>query len=246
MLVTRRTDRLARRRAARRRGRGRAATVTDGAGRAVPVPAQGRARVSGRAAGRHHALYAGARAAARLAARQRAGGARVPAARHRRPARGRPHHRPRQHRQSRGRARAQARSHPRRRLRRARPMSRSPTACSSRPAFPMRCSTAASRAAAAAYRHARRADRPPRGRRGSRRATPKQTLRRSRGRIAGVPQGAAAARLLRARAARAGDRARRLDQRRDHRVPGAERRRRHPRRPRQCLDRAGAGVESRT
>ena len=52
------------------------------------------------------------------------------------------------------------------------------------------------------------------------------------------------ARLLRARAARAGDRARRLDQRRDHRiawranVAGG-----NARRARQCFDRAGAAVE---
>ena len=58
------------------------------------------------------------------------------------------------------------------------------------------------------------------------------------------PARAAPARLLRARAARARDRARRLDQCRDHRAAGAERRRRHARRPRQRLDRAGAAVES--
>ena len=122
----------------------RAATVTDAAGRAVPIPGQGRARVSGRAAGRDPALHAGARSPARLAARQPAGGMRVHAAGHLRPARGRPHHRARQHRQSRSRAGAQARSHSRRRLDQRRPSSRSPRACRSRPAFPMRCSTAAS------------------------------------------------------------------------------------------------------
>ncbi len=51
-------------------------------------------------------------------------------------------------------------------------------------------------------------------------------------------------RLLRARPARPGDRARRLDQRRDDRIAGAERRRRNARRARQCLHRAGAAVES--
>ena len=60
----------------------------------------------------------------------------------------------------------------------------------------------------------------------------------------GDPTRASAARLLRARAARTRDRARRLDQCRDHRAPGAERRRRYPRRSWQCLDRAGAAVES--
>ena len=44
--------------------------MTDGAGRAVPVPARVDARVSGRPAGRDPALHAGARSAARLAARQ--------------------------------------------------------------------------------------------------------------------------------------------------------------------------------
>ena len=48
---------------------------------------QGRARVSGRAAGGDHALHAGARSAARLAARQPAGGMRLHAARHLRAAR---------------------------------------------------------------------------------------------------------------------------------------------------------------
>ena len=46
-----------------------------------------------------------------------------------------------------------------------------------------------------------------------------------RQRIAGIPPSAAAARLLRARAARARDRARRLDQCRDHRVPRRAQRR---------------------
>src|SRR5262249_48450008 len=54
-----------------------------------------------------------------------------------------------------------------------------------------------------------------------------------------------AARLLRPRAARAGDRARRLDQCGDDRARRAERRRRHARRARQRLHRAGAVVESR-
>ena len=48
----------------------RAQTVTDAAGRAVPIPDEGHARVSGRTAGRDPALHAGARSAARLAARQ--------------------------------------------------------------------------------------------------------------------------------------------------------------------------------
>src|ERR1700686_3844256 len=48
-----------------------------------------------------------------------------------------------------------------------------------------------------------------------------------------------------ARPARARDRIGRLDHGRDHRVPGAERGRRDPRRARHRLDRAGAGVEPR-
>src|SRR5262245_27298406 len=62
--------------------------------------------------GRDLSLHARARTAHRLAARQPAGGARIPLARHRRPARSGPYHRARQHRQSRSRARAQPRSHP--------------------------------------------------------------------------------------------------------------------------------------
>ena len=120
------------------------ATVTDAAGRAVPIPDEGDARVSGRAAGRDPALHAGARPAARLAARQPAGGMRVHAAGHLRAAGSRPHHRPRQHRQSRSRARAQARPHPRRRLDQRDLRLARRRACRSRPAFPMRCSTAAS------------------------------------------------------------------------------------------------------
>ena len=201
-----------------RRAPARAATVTDGAGRAVPVPDAGRARVS-RPGRRPRSCSTRWRpTAARLAARQPAGGARVPAARRRQPAGGRPHHRPRQHRQSRGRAGAQARPHPRRRLDRRRPSCRSPTACRSRPAFPMRCSTAASTrsrrpiASSASW---------------SAGATQAEALARyaddthdddHRPHRRGAA-GAAAARLLRARAARARDRARRLDQRRDHRVP---------------------------
>ena len=72
-----------------------------------------------------------------------------------------------------------------------------------------------------------------------------ETLKTILGRIEAIPRRRAAAGLLRARAARARDRPRRLDQCRDHRDDRAQCRGRDARRPRQCLDRAGAGVESR-
>ena len=221
-------------------------TVTDAAGRAVPVPAQVDARVSRRSAGRDPALHAGARPAARLAARQPARGMRVPAAGHRRAAGGRPHHRPRQHRQSRSGAGAQARPHPRCRLDQRRPSSRSPSACRSRPAFPMRCSTAASTPSPATYRTLGALIGRPRRGRGACALYAEDTLGDHHRPHRRDPARAAAARLLRARPARARDRARRLDQRRDHRAPGARNvAGEHARRARHRVDRAGAAVESR-
>ena len=81
----RRPSRLLRR---LRRARPRVARDRDRrAGRAVPVPAKVTRVFPGRAAGRDPALHAGARSAARLAARQPAGGMRIHAARHLRAAR---------------------------------------------------------------------------------------------------------------------------------------------------------------
>src|SRR5262249_11304365 len=99
--------------------RARAASVTDGAGRIVPVPARVE-RVF--PAGPPAAVFLYTLSPALLLGWPRGTPPRARAILfadrgRRRPARGRPHHRARQHRQSRSRARAQTRSHPRRRQR---------------------------------------------------------------------------------------------------------------------------------
>ena len=85
----------------------------------------------------------------------------------------------------------------------------------------MRCSTAASRPPPRPIAQLGDADRPPRRRPRASRSTPSTRIGDHHGPDRRRSRRAAAARLLRARAARAGDRAGRLDQRRDHRVPGA-------------------------
>ena len=168
----------------------------------------------------------GARIAARLAAAQRAGGARVPAARRGQPAGGRAHHRPRQHRQCRGRAGAQARPHSRRRLRQRRPLCRSPTGSRSRPAFPTRYSTGTSPLPPTTYRTlgaliGRRDDAEELARNAEDTITTITGPHRRHRRRSERP------RVYYARGPRGLEhRARRLDQRRDDRAAGAERRRR--------------------
>ena len=219
----------------------RAASVADATGRMLPSAGASRARVSGRAAGGDPALYAGARPAARLAARQPAGGAPIccPTSA---PRRSRPHHRARQHRQSGGGAGAQARPDPRRRLD-PRDLRVARRAVQAQTGIPYALLDGRFDAIPASLSHARRADRPAGRRRGLARYC-RRHHEDDHPPHRDSPAGQAPARLLRARAARAGHRAGRLDQCRDHRAPGAECRRRHARRPRQCLDRAGAAVES--
>ena len=97
---------------------------------------QGRARLPGRTAGGDPALHAGARAAARLAARQSTRGAGVPAAGGRQPPGARAHHRPRQHREPGDGAGAEARPDRRQRLHARRPTSSWPTACRQQTGIP--------------------------------------------------------------------------------------------------------------
>ena len=203
----------------------------------------GQARVSRRPAGGDPPLHARPGLLDRLAARQFAGGTRISVAGRRLPAADRPHHRTRQHRQPGGRARAQARSHPRRRQ-------REPDLClarGSRPAADRHSLRAAGRpfrrdcVRLSHARHVARARAAWRRIRAHRRGDDQDGHAAHREHRAA----AARARLLRARPARTGNRARRIDQRGDDRTAGTQRRRRHPRRPRQRLDRAGADLESR-
>ena len=126
---------------------------------------------------------------------------RLSAARYLRAARGRRPHRARQRHQPRKRRRAQARSHRRCRLDRATSVALAEKVASSKPAFPTRCSTAASCSLVHELREARQADR-PRGRRPRFRRLLQHDARRHHQSPCLRAGGKTPARLLRARAAR--------------------------------------------
>ena len=144
---------------------------------------QGRARLSRRAAGLHHALYVGAGAAARLDAQPiEPEECEFLLPGRLRQARGRAHHRARQHRQSRSCAHAQARSHSRRRHRqRHLCLARRPRAGADRHSL---CAARRPlRRDRAGLSQARRADRPASPGRRASRATPTTRSTTIKGRI---------------------------------------------------------------
>ena len=209
--------------------RARAATVTDATGRALPVPEKVTRVFPGRTAGRDPALYACARSAARLAARQPSGRVRLYAAGRLHPAGSRPHHRARQYRKSRnvlalkpdlildvGSTSATFVSL----AERVQEQTGIPYALldgrfDAHRRRPIASSASSSAGRADAEKLARYAE---------------DTLNDNHSsRIAAVARRAAAARLLCARAARARDRPRRLDQRRDNRAARPQRRGRNAR-----------------
>ena len=159
-------------------------------------------------------------------------------------ARARPAHRARQHRERRGRAEGEDRPHRRRRLDRRDARLARRRRCRSRPAFPTRCSMAASRPRRRpCARSARLMGNEARGG-AARRLVRKRAAGSQAARRRGL---GASARLLRARRVRPADRRQGLDQRRGARVPRrAQRRRRGARRACHRVARAGDPVGPRS